>query len=43
MTIEADTGDIYNNYYLLPQQGVLIHQGIYSDMLNVISMNYWLG
>ena len=43
MTIEADTGDIYNNYYLLPQQGILIHQGIYSDMLNVVSMNYWLG
>ena len=43
MTIEADAGDVYNNYYLLPQQGILVRQGIYSDMLNVISMNYWLG
>jgi hypothetical protein len=43
MTIEADTGDIYNNYYLLPQQGVLIHNAIYSDMDGAVSVNYWLG
>ena len=43
MTIEADTGDIYNNYYLLPQQGILIRNAIYSDMDGAISLNYWLG
>jgi hypothetical protein len=43
MTIEAAAGDIYNNYYLLPQQGILIRNGIYSDMEGVVSMNYWIG
>jgi hypothetical protein len=43
MTIEADAGDIYNNYYLLPDFGILACQGIYSDMDGVISTNYWLG
>lgn len=42
-TVEADAGDIYNNYYLLPQQGILIHRGIYSDMDGIVSLNYWLG
>ena len=43
MTIEADTGDVYNNYYLLPQQGILIRNAIYSDMDGAVSLNYWLG
>jgi len=43
MTIEADAGDIYNNYYLLPDFGMLVCQGIYSDISGVVSINYWLG
>ena len=43
MTIEADSGDVYNNYYLLPQQGILIRNAIYSDMDGAVSLNYWLG
>lgn len=43
MTIEADTGDIYNNYYPLPQQGILVYNAIYSDMDGAKSVNYWLG
>jgi hypothetical protein len=40
-----DTGaaDVFNNYVLLPGEGILVKNGIYLSMSNITSANVYYG
>ena len=43
MTIIITAGDTFNNYYLLPGEGILVHNAIHATMTNVSSLSCWIG
>ena len=43
VTIELAAGDSFNNYALLPGQGILAREGIYVYMLNLSACNIYYG
>ena len=43
LTIEVASGDVFNNYQLLPGQGILARNGIYADLDAVVSFSIYHG
>ena len=43
LTIEVASGDVFNNYQLLPGEGILARYGVYADLDAVVSFSIYIG
>ena len=43
LTIEVASGDVFNNYQLLPGEGILARYGVYADLDAVVSFSIYHG